>query len=358
MSAPSSPAKPQGNEVFFSHPDDPDQKFHHHRRNRVFDQKESERARNPGHPFEPMWLVDVQVNRPALVRRANTHKKRRTVKKGTQLGWLLRAINCIDLTALSGDDTDANIKRLCHKAKQPLRRDLQEALNITDLNLTTGAVCVYPNRVRAAAKFLEGTGIPVASVAAGFPAGQTQMSTRLEEIRFAVAEGATEIDIVISRQFVIEGNWEALYDEVKQFVDACGDTAQLKAIIATGDLPTLRDVYKAGLVCCMAGADFIKTSTGKESTNACLVVSLVMMRTVRDYFERTGYKVGFKPAGGIRTAKDALSYLMLFYEELGDDWTYPHLCRLGASSLLTDIELQVDHGVTGFYSAAYYHPQP
>jgi deoxyribose-phosphate aldolase len=311
--------------------------------------------RNEGIPLDLAWLAEVKVNRPALVRRAATHAKRRSVKKQTQIGWLLRLINVIDLTALAGDDTDSNVQRLCFKAKNPLRADFVERLDIKDKNVTTGAVCVYPNRVAIAARLLEGTGIPIASVAAGFPAGQTPMPQRIQEIKHAVEQGATEIDIVISREHVINGDWKKLYDETKLMVQACGP-AKMKAIIATGELPTLRDVYKASLVCMMAGSDFIKTSTGKEPTNATLVVSLVMMRALREYHERTGFKVGFKPAGGIRTAKSALTYLMLFYEELGEEWTYPHLCRIGASSLLTDCERQIDHGLTGTYSAAYYMP--
>jgi len=245
---------------------------------------------------------------------------------------------------------------LCFKARQPLRQDFIEKLDMKDMNLTTGAVCVYPNRVAHAAKVLAGTGIPIASVAAGFPAGQTPIPQRLEEIRMAVEAGASEIDIVISREHVINADWKALYDEVKMFVQACGDRARLKAIIAVGELPTLRDVYKTSLICMMAGSDFIKTSTGKEPTNATLVNSLLMMRAVRDFHERTGIKVGFKPAGGISNAKDGLAYLMLFYEELGDEWTYPHLCRIGASSLLLDIERQIEHGLSGTYAAKYYMP--
>jgi len=327
-------------------------------RNRVFDEKASQQQRNPGYHLDLLWIADVQVNRPAIERRAASHAARRTVKESTQVGWLLRLINCIDLTALAGDDTDANIMRMCFKAKNPLRKDFVDRLDIKHMNLTCGAVCVYPNRVPDAVKHLRGSNVPIASVAAGFPAGQTDLKTRLEEIRFAVDCGATEIDTVITREHVINARWDLLYDEVKQFVQACDGRAILKVIIATGELPTLRDVYKASLVCMMSGCDFIKTSTGKEPTNANLVVSIVMMRAVRDYYERTGFQVGFKPAGGIRDAKTALTYLMLFYEELGEEWTYPHLCRIGASALLTDIERQIDHGISVTYSADYYHAAP
>jgi deoxyribose-phosphate aldolase len=273
------------------------------KRNKVFLEKAESLPRNPGIPLDLAWVAEAQVNRAALTRRAASHAKRRTVKKATQLGWLLRLINVIDLTALAGDDTDTNVERLCFKARQPLRQDFIEKLDMKDMNLTTGAVCVYPNRVAHAAKVLAGTGIPIASVAAGFPAGQTPIPQRLEEIRMAVEAGASEIDIVISREHVINADWKALYDEVKMFVQACGDRARLKAIIAVGELPTLRDVYKTSLICMMAGSDFIKTSTGKEPTNATLVNSLLMMRAVRDFHERTGIKVGFKPAGGISNAK-------------------------------------------------------
>ena len=312
-------------------------------------------ARNPGMPFELGWVKHVQVNKSATERRASTLSARRTVKKQWQAAWLLKAISCMDLTTLSGDDTEGKVLRICAKARHPVRTDLLVAMGVEDLGITVGAVCVYPTMVAHAVRALEGSGIPVASVATAFPTGLSPMRLRLEEIRYAVGEGAAEIDIVITREHVLTGNWAALYEEISAFREACGD-AHLKAILATGELATLRNVHKASLVAMMAGADFIKTSTGKEPENATLPVSLTMVRALREYGERTGYRIGFKPAGGIRTAKEAINWLILMKEELGRDWLEPELFRFGASSLLTDIERQLEHHVTGRYSAAYRHP--
>ena len=311
--------------------------------------------RNPGLGLEEGWLRGVQVNRSAVERRAGTLPARRTVKKAFQAAWLLKAISCIDLTTLAGDDTRGRVERLCAKARNPVRHDVLEALGMADAGLTVGAVCVYPTMVPHAVGALAGSGIPVASVATGFPAGLTPMPQRLDEIRYAAAEGAAEIDIVITREHVLTGDWAALYEEVRLFRDACGE-AHLKAILATGELGTLRNVYKASLVAMMAGADFVKNSTGKETENATPTVSLVMVRAVREYFERTGYYVGFKPAGGIKTAKEALLWLSLMKEELGRAWLEPELFRFGASSLLGDIERQLEHFVTGRYAALYRQP--
>ena len=261
----------------------------------------------------------------------------------------------MDLTTLAGDDTPGNVVRLCAKARQPVRQDLLERMGVGDLGLQTGAVCVYHNLIASALDALEGSAIPVAAVSTGFPAGQIPMAQKLEEIGASVKAGAQEIDIVISRAHVLRGEWENLYEEVVSFREACGP-AHMKTILATGELATLTNVAKASHVCMMAGADFIKTSTGKESVNATLPVSLVMVRAIREYYERTGFQVGFKPAGGIRTAKQALDWLILMKEELGNDWLSPRLFRFGASSLLTDIERQLEHFVTGTYSAAYRHP--
>ena len=311
--------------------------------------------RNPGIPLDLGWVNAERVNLSATERRAATLGTRRSVKKDWQAAWLLRAITCIDLTTLSGDDTPGNVKRLCAKARQPVRADLLEALGVADLNITTGAVCVYHARVGDAVAALEGTNIPVAAVSTGFPAGLSPFHLRVEEIRESVKAGAKEIDIVISREHALAGNWDKLYDEVQQFRAACGD-AHLKTILATGELGTLRNVAKASLVCMMAGADFIKTSTGKESVNATLEVSLIMVRMIREYQLKTGYKVGFKPAGGIRSAKQALNWQVLMKEELGDEWLFPDLFRIGASALLTDIERQLSHHVTGRYAAENYMP--
>ena len=312
-------------------------------------------ARNPGMPLELDWVRDVRVNRSAVERRAATIGTRRTVKKQWQAAWLLRALTDIDLTTLSGDDTPGTVKRLCAKARHPVRDDILEALGAQDLAITTAAVCVYHAYVKTAVEALEGSGVPVAAVSTGFPAGLSPFPQRLAEIRASVAAGAREIDIVITRAHALTGDWEALYDEVHAFRDAAGD-AHLKTILATGELGTLRTVARASLVCMMAGADFIKTSTGKEPVNATLPVGLVMSRMIRQYRERAGYDVGFKPAGGIRTAKDSLVWLMMMKEEMGERWCKPELFRFGASGLLTDIERQLEHFVTGRYSAANRHP--
>jgi deoxyribose-phosphate aldolase len=311
--------------------------------------------RNPGTALELDWVRDARINRSAVERRAATLATRRTVKKEWQAAWLLRAITLIDLTTLSGDDTPGRVRRLCAKARQPVRPDLLEALDATSLRIRTAAVCVYHAMVPVAVEALAGSGIPVAAVSTGFPAGLSPFEQRVEEIGASVAAGAEEIDIVITRAHVLTGNWPALYDEVRAFRAACGD-AHMKTILATGELGTLRNVARASLVCMMAGADFIKTSTGKEPVNAVLPVGLVMTRMIRDYRERTGHLVGFKPAGGIRTAKDSLTWLSLMKEELGPRWLRPELFRFGASSLLTDIERQLEHFATGRYSAEYRHP--
>jgi deoxyribose-phosphate aldolase len=310
-------------------------------------------ARNPGTALEVDWFEAAPVNRSAVERRAASLTARRSVKKEWQAAWLVKAITCIDLTTLSGDDTPARVARLCAKARNPLRADLVEALGLERMP-HVGAVCVYPTMVSAAVKALAGSGIPVASVATGFPAGLMPLDLRLQEIRYAVGEGAREIDIVISRQHVLDQDWPALYDEIRAMREACG-AAHMKAILATGDLQTLRNVHRAAMVAMQAGADFIKTSTGKEAVNATLPVSLVMVRAIREYRERTGIKVGFKPAGGLKTAKDALAWQILMKEELGREWLEPDLFRIGASSLLTDIERQIEHFATGRYSAAMRH---
>lgn len=309
--------------------------------------------RNPGMPLDLDWVAGVQANTSAIERRAATLPGRRSVKKDFQAAWLLKAITLIDLTTLSGDDTEGRVQRLCAKARQPVRADLLDALGMP--GLTTGAVCVYHEMVPAAVRALEGTSIPVAAVSTGFPAGLSPFPLRIAEIGESVAAGAREIDIVISRRHVLTQNWQALYDEMAEMRAACGE-AHVKAILATGELGTLRNVARASLVCMMAGADFIKTSTGKESVNATLPVSLTMIRAIRAYQDRTGIKVGYKPAGGISKAKDALVYMSLMKDELGHPWLQPDLFRFGASSLLGDIERQLEHFLTGRYSAANRHP--
>ena len=314
-----------------------------------------EAGRNAGIPLRADVIPLIRVNRSAVERRAATIPTRRTVKKAHQAAWLLRAITCIDLTTLSGDDTPGTVERLCAKARRPLREDLVRALGIEELHIKVGAVCVYHTFVPTAVRALEGSGIPVAAVSAGFPAGLSPLAQRIDEIRASVDAGAREIDIVITRAHVLLGHWDALYDKVRTFRDACGD-AHMKAILATGELATLSNVARASRVAMMAGADFIKTSTGKEAANANLPVGLVMARMIRAYEADTGYAVGLKPAGGIRSAKSALEWLIMIKEELGDRWLSPSLFRFGASGLLTDIERQLEHHVTGRYSAANRHP--
>jgi deoxyribose-phosphate aldolase len=312
-------------------------------------------TRNPGTPLELERVRAQRVNRSAVERRATTLPTRRTVKQAWQAAWLLKAVTCIDLTTLAGDDTEGNVRRLCAKARHPVRDELLRALGVAHLGLTTGAVCVYHRYVATAVAALEGSGIPVAAVSTGFPAGLSPLRERLAEIRASVDDGAVEIDTVITRAHVLQGNWEALYDEVRLMREACGD-AHLKVILATGELSTLTNVARASQVAMMAGADFIKTSTGKEGTNATLPFALVMCRAIRDYHERTGQLVGFKPAGGIRASKGVLEFQYVMKEELGDRWLQPDLFRVGASGLLTDIERQLEHFVTGRYSAAHRHP--
>jgi len=310
---------------------------------------------NRGIPLQLDWLDRVRVNTSAVERRTQTHTVRRTVKTEWQAAWLLRAITCMDLTTLSGDDTDERVRRLCAKARQPIQHDLVKQLGIEELEIKAAAVCVYHRFVETARRALEGSGIRVAAVSAGFPAGLNPLEERVAEIRRSVEAGAGEIDIVITRALVFGGQWQELYDEIAEFRRACG-SVHMKAILGTGDLLTLRNVARASLVAMMAGADFIKTSTGKESTNATLPVSLVMARAIREYAQETGMAVGFKPAGGLRTAKQSLEWLSLMKEELGIPWMKAELFRLGASGLLGDIERQLEHYVSGRYSADYRHP--
>ena len=310
---------------------------------------------NRGTSLNLDWVEQVRVNTSAVERRTATLVTRRTVKKDWQIAWLLRAITCMDLTTLSGDDTDERVRRLCAKARQPLQNELIEKLGIGELKIRVGAVCVYHLFVETARRALEGSGIPVAAVSTGFPAGLSPLEERIAEIRRSVEAGAQEIDVVITRAHVFGGEWQKLCDEIVAFKDACGP-AHLKVILGTGDLLTLRNVAKASLVAMMAGADFIKTSTGKEAVNATLPVGLVMTRAIREYAEKTGMAVGFKPAGGIRTAKQSLEWLALMKEELGDAWLEQHLFRIGASGMLADIERQLEFHATGRYSAEHRHP--
>ena len=310
---------------------------------------------NRGIPLNLDWVRQVRVNTSAVERRAQTHILRRTVKKDWQIAWLLRAITCMDLTTLSGDDTDERVRRLCAKALHPIQQDLLRRLAIEDLNIRVAAVCVYHRFVETARRAVEGSGVRVAAVSTGFPAGLSPLSDRIDEIRRSVEAGADEIDIVITRSHVFGGRWQELYDEIAAFKQACGPV-HMKAILGAGDLLTLRNVGRASVVAMMAGADFIKTSTGKETTNATLPVGFVMTRAIREYAQETGMAVGFKPAGGIRTAKQSTEWLALMKEELGLDWMKAELFRFGASGLLNDIERQLEFHATGSYSADYRHP--
>ena len=310
---------------------------------------------NRGIPLDLNWVQEVRVNTSAVERRAQTQVARRTVKKEWQAAWLLRAISCMDLTTLSGDDTDDRVRRLCAKARQPIRQDLVQKLGIEELGINVGAVCVYHSFIDTALHALEGSGVHVAAVSTGFPAGLSPLPERVAEIRRSVEAGAEEIDVVITRAHVFGGKWQALYDEIATFKEACGP-AHMKVILGTGDLVTLRNVARASLVAMMAGAGFIKTSTGKEAVNATPPVGLVMARAIRAYAKQTGMQVGFKAAGGIRTAKQALEWLTLIKEELGRPWLDASLFRFGASAMLSDIERQLEYYATGRYSADYRHP--
>jgi deoxyribose-phosphate aldolase len=314
-------------------------------------------VRNAGIPLDPGRIRSLQVNRSAVERRAATLPTRRTVKREWQAAWLFRAIECLDLTTLAGDDTPGTVQRLAVKARHPVRAEVARGFGLDPGELRVAALCVYPSMVPTAVEALRGSGIPVAAVSTGFPAGQTSFRIKVEEIRESVAAGAQEIDVVISRAHVLAGEWAALYDEVRAFREACG-AAPMKTILACGELGTLRNVAAASWVCMMAGADFIKTSTGKEAVNATLPFGLVMARAIREYYEQTGYRVGLKPAGGIRTAKQALDWLVLVKEELGGDWMHRSRFRIGASGLLTDIERQLWHTLTGHYAATHHQPMP
>ena len=310
---------------------------------------------NQGVPLNLDWVNQVRVNTSAVERRAQTHVLRRTVKKDWQAAWLLRAVSCMDLTTLSGDDTDERVRRLCAKAMRPIEHELVRRLGIEDLQIQVAAVCVYHRFVETARRAVEGSRVRVAAVSTGFPAGLSPLAERIAEIRSSVAAGADEIDVVITRAHVFGARWQELYDEVAAFKLACG-SAHIKVILGTGDLLTLRNVARASFVAMMAGADFIKTSTGKEPTNATLPIGFVMTRAIREYAEETGMAVGFKPAGGIRAAKQSTEWLALMKEELGNSWLNASLFRFGASGLLNDIERQLEHHVTGRYSADYRHP--
>nr|CAG4647188.1 EOG090X08W6 [Megafenestra aurita]SVE92489.1 EOG090X08W6 [Megafenestra aurita] len=296
------------------------------------------------------WVRRSFVNDQAVKGRVQDLLSSRTVQLDNYSSWLARSIQCIDLTTLAGDDCPSNVARLCSKAAYPLSTHLTRDLGIENGQLTTGAVCVYPARVKDAYQGLKRieANIPVASVATGFPSGQTSLALRLDEIKYAVQNGAKEIDIVINRELALAQKWKELYTELVEMRKACGES-HMKSILAVGELCNLTNVYRASLVAMMAGSDFIKTSTGKENVNATIPIGLVMCRAIRAYNRKTGFKVGFKPAGGIRTSNDVLQWMTLMKEELGDEYLTPHLFRIGASALLNDIERNLAKQLTGEY---------
>src|SRR5207302_2535602 len=281
---------------------------------------------NHGIPLNLDWVRQARVNTSAVERRAQTHVTRRTVKKDWQAAWLLRAVTCMDLTTLTGDDTNERVLRLCAKARQPIQHELVKQLGIENLKIQVAAVCVYHRFVETARRALEGSDVRVAAVSTGFPAGLSPLPERIAEIRQSAEAGAQDIDVVITRAHVFGGRWQELYDEIAAFKQASGP-AHMKVILGTGDLLTLRNVARASFVAMMAGADFIKTSTGKEPTNATLPVGFVMTRAIQESAQQTGMAVGFKPAGGIRTAKQSTEWLALMKEELGLSWMKAELFR-------------------------------
>lgn len=306
-------------------------------------------------PFDSGLVQSIRINRSMAEVRAGELGTRRSFKVEAQVGADILAVRCIDLTTLSGDDTPGKVRRLCAKALRPINLETLQRLGVTE-PVTTGAVCVYPGLVPYAVEALDGK-LPVASVATGFPSGQTSLPAKLAEIEQAIKDGATEIDVVISRGLALQGKWREVYDEIVAFRAACGNNAKMKTILGVGNLGTLETVARASVVAIMAGSDTIKTSTGMEPTNATLEVGLVMVRQIRRFRDELGSTrlIGFKPAGGIRTAKEAMLWMTLMLEELGEAWTRPNLFRIGASGLLTDIERQLDHLATGNYSAAHHH---
>ncbi|XP_054723070.1 deoxyribose-phosphate aldolase-like [Uloborus diversus] len=316
--------------------------------------------KNPGVSYDVIntKLLNTTVNYSAVNDYVKSLCCRRGKDKNCQIASLLRAVTCIDLTTLCGDDAPSNVHRLCCKAMFPIHEEILLGIGLNPSDVRVGAVCVYPAKVSDCAKMLkcakdEEATIPIAAVATGFPTGQYHLHTRLHEITACVNDGADEIDIVIRRDLALCEKWKELFEEVKQMREACGPSVKLKTILAAGELGSFTNVYKASMICMAAGADFIKTSTGKESVNATLPIGAVMTRAIKDYHSLTGYKVGFKPAGGIRTAKDVLNWQELMEDQLGKEWLFPDLFRIGASSLLGEIEKTIFKLVTGHTAPSY-----
>jgi len=270
---------------------------------------------------------------------------KRSVKKEAKVKALTMTLNMLDLTTLAGKDTPGKVKQLCYKAAH--LHDVFPGLP------TVAAVCVYPSMVSTARQALEGTGIKVASVATAFPGGMTALKLKLAEVKGVVEDGADEVDMVLSRGRFLQGDYAYVYDEIAAVKSACGP-AHLKVILETGELVTLDNVRRAGDLAMAAGADFIKTSTGKVSPAATPPVVLVMLEAIRDFYFRTGKKVGMKPAGGIKTAKQAIQYLVMVRETLGQAWLTPDRFRFGASSLANDVLMQIVKQATGVYQSGDY----
>ena len=296
--------------------------------------------RNPGLPLDPGWIAGARADARDVQARTRRISQRAPVSADREVAQCLQALACIDLTTLAGDDTPARIRRLCATALSPLPGDLAGTIGLEpDANRTAG-ICVYHRFLGEATRILEGSAVRVCAVSAGFPHGLSPLEQRVGEVRASVGAGAQEVDVAIMRAHVLTGDWSALYDEIRAFRDAGGD-AVLKVILSTGELGTLTNVARASRVAMMAGADFLKTSTGMEKVNATLPAGLVMAEEIRAYRDRTGVAVGLKPAGGIRSADQALDWLMLAGGLLGPEWTRPELFRLGASSLLGELEARL-----------------
>lgn len=270
----------------------------------------------------------------------------RSIKKESKIYALKLALSMVDLTTLEGQDSPGKVRQLCYKAMHP-------HTEIPDLP-TVAAVCVYPNMVNVAKESLRGSGIHVASVATAFPSGMTSRQTKIDDVRFAIEEGADEIDMVISRGHFLRGEYSYVFDEIAEIKSICGDL-HLKVILETGELGTLENVRKASDIAIYAGADFIKTSTGKISPAATMPVTLVMLEAIRDYYFKTNRMIGMKPAGGIRDAKTALRYLVMVKETLGVNWLTPEYFRFGASSLANDLLMQIVKQETGIYQSVDYY---
>ena len=299
---------------------------------------------------QTLSIPKTAVDSVGIIERASSFTKR-SIKKESKLDALYTALTMIDLTTLEGTDTAAKVKQLCQKAKQPappvFASMLEQYSNYRPIP-QVAAICVYPTMVKTAAESLRGTGIQVASVATGFPSGQIPLHLKIEETKYAVEQGADEIDMVILRGEFLSGNLQKVFDEIAAIKEACGK-AHLKVILETGELGTLENVRLASSLAIAAGADFIKTSTGKIGEAATLPVTLVMLQEIADHYRKTGKKIGMKPAGGIRNAKLAIQYLVMVNEVLGPDWLTPDLFRFGASTLLNDILKQIYKQLTGRY---------